>query len=159
MMGQLTSGEIESLLRDCVLGRIGCTDGEKVYVVPISYAYDGQYIYCHTHEGLKIDILRRHPAVGFEVERLENLANWQTVIAHGVFEELTDPALRLDALKKLYDRRLPAITSQTTKLNEELPFGAESLSQIEGIALRIKLDSKTGRFEKAGEAVGTHVTA
>jgi nitroimidazol reductase NimA-like FMN-containing flavoprotein (pyridoxamine 5'-phosphate oxidase superfamily) len=117
-------------------------------VVPISYAYDGQYIYCHTHEGLKIDILRRHPAVGFEVERLENLANWQTVIAHGTFEELTDGALKLDALKKLYDRRLPAITSQTTKLKMEWPFGSEELGGIEGITFRIRVDSKTGRFER-----------
>ena len=124
-------------------------------MIPISYVYDGQYVYCHTHEGLKIDILRKNPTVCFEVEIIENLANWQTVIAHGVFEELTDPALRMDALQKLYDRRLPAITSQTTKLKEEWPFGAESLGQIEGIALRIRLDSKTGRFEKAGETVGS----
>jgi len=149
MMGQLTSGEIESLLRDCVLGRIGCSDGQMVYVVPISYAYVGQYVYCHTHEGLKIDILRKNPAACFEVERLENLANWQTVIAHGTFEELTDPAVRLGALQKLYDRRLPAITSQTTRLTADWPFGAESLGEIEGITFRIRLDSKSGRFEKA----------
>jgi nitroimidazol reductase NimA-like FMN-containing flavoprotein (pyridoxamine 5'-phosphate oxidase superfamily) len=155
MMGQLTSGEIDNLLHQAVLGRIGCSDGQKIYVIPISYVYDGQYVYCHTHEGLKIDILRKNPTVCFEVEIIENLANWQTVIAHGVFEELTDPALRMDALQKLYDRRLPAITSQTTKLKEEWPFGAESLGQIEGIALRIRLDSKTGRFEKAGETVGS----
>ena len=95
-MGQLTSGEIESLLRNCLLGRIGCTNGVLIYVVPISYGYDGQYIYCHTHKGLKIDIRRRNPGVCFEVERVQNMANWQTVIAHGVFEELIDPAARWD---------------------------------------------------------------
>jgi hypothetical protein len=155
MMGQLTSGEIESLLRDCILGRIGCTDGEKVYVVPISYVYDGQYIYCHTHEGLKIDILRQHRAVCFEVERLQNMANWQSVIAHGVFEELTDAALRLDGLQKLCDRRLPVFTSQTTRLTGEWPFGRESVGQIEGITFRIRLDSKTGRFEKENDTDGS----
>lgn len=148
MMGQLTSGEIESLLRDCVLGRIGCTDGQLIYVVPISYVYDGQYIYCHTHEGLKINILRKNPSVCFEVEILENMANWQTVIVHGVFEELTDAALRLDGLQKLYDRRLPVFTSQTTRLTGEWPFGRESVGRIEGITFRIRLDSKSGRFER-----------
>ncbi len=155
MMGQLTSGEIDNLLRQAVLGRIGCSDGQKIYIVPISYVYDGQYVYCHTHEGLKIDILRKYPTVCFEVEVIENLANWQTVIAHGVFEELTDPALRLKGLQKLYDRRLPVFTSQTTRLMGEWPFGRESVGQIEGITLRIRLDSITGRFEKAGAIVGT----
>jgi hypothetical protein len=147
MMGQLTSSEIESLLHDCVLGRIGCTDGQLIYVVPISYAYDGQYIYCHTRNGLKIDMLRRHPAVCFEVERLQNMANWQTVITQGTFEELTDADLRLDALQRLYDRRLPAFTSQTMRLTGEWPFGRESVGKVEGITFRIRVDSKTGRFE------------
>ena len=147
MMGQLTSGEIESLLRNCLLGRIGCTNGVLIYVVPISYAYDGQYIYCHTRNGLKIDMLRRHPAVCFEVERLQNMANWQTVIAQGTFEELTDADLRLDALQRLYDRRLPAFTSQTMRLTGEWPFGRESVGKVEGITFRIRVDSKTGRFE------------
>jgi nitroimidazol reductase NimA-like FMN-containing flavoprotein (pyridoxamine 5'-phosphate oxidase superfamily) len=99
MMGQLSTDEIESLLRTSVLGRIGCTDGKLIYIVPISFAYDGTYIYCHTNEGLKTDILRKNPSVCFEVEALENLANWQTIIAQGTFEELIDPVLRLDALQ------------------------------------------------------------
>jgi nitroimidazol reductase NimA-like FMN-containing flavoprotein (pyridoxamine 5'-phosphate oxidase superfamily) len=149
MMGQLTGEEIEQILHKSVLGRIGCGDGKLIYVVPISFVYDGVYIYCFTHEGLKIDILRKNPSVCFEVELLENLANWQTVIAHGDFEELTDPMLRLGALQKLHDRKLPVIASQTTRLTEEWPFASESLSQLKGVAFRIRLTSKTGRFEKA----------
>ncbi len=147
-MGQLNAEEIETLLHKSVLGRIGCSDGRLIYVVPISFVYDGAYVYCHTHEGLKTDILRKNPSVCFEVEKLENLANWQTVIAHGDFEELTDPILRLEALQKLNDRRLPFITSQTTRLTEEWPFASESLGQLKGVTFRIRLNSKTGRFEK-----------
>jgi hypothetical protein len=151
MMGQLNAEEIETLLRKSVLGRIGCGDGKLIYIVPISFVYDGAYVYCHTHEGFKIDMLRKNPSVCFEVELLENMANWQTVIAHGDFEELTDPQLRLDALQKLHDRKLPFITSQTTRLTEEWPFASESLSQLKGVTFRIRLTSKTGRFEKAHE--------
>jgi len=151
MLGQLNTEEIESLLHKSVLGRIGCGDGKLIYVVPISYVYDGQYIYCHTHEGLKADLLRKNPSVCFEVEQLENLANWQTVIAHGDFEELTDPLLRLHALQKLHARRLPLITSQTTRLTEEWPFASETLAQLTGVTFRIGLTSKTGRFEKADQ--------
>jgi uncharacterized protein len=154
MMGQLNTDEIENLLHQSVLGRIGCGDGKRIYVVPISYVYDGGFVYCHTHEGLKTELLRKNPAVCFEVERLENLANWQTVIAHGDFEELTDPLLRLDGLQKLHARRLPFITSQTTRLTEEWPFATEALGQVGGVTFRIGLTDKTGRFEKADQLTG-----
>jgi nitroimidazol reductase NimA-like FMN-containing flavoprotein (pyridoxamine 5'-phosphate oxidase superfamily) len=155
MMGQLNNNEIETLLKESVLGRIGCYDGKFTYIVPISYAYDGKYIYCHTGEGRKIDILRKNPMACFEVEYIPDLANWQTVIAQGVFEELTDPALRMDALQKLNDRRLPVITSQTTILTEEWPFTSKTLNQITGITFRILLTEKTGRFEKAQQEANT----
>jgi uncharacterized protein len=155
MMGELTTDEIENLLHTTVLGRIGCSDGQLIYIVPISFVYDGTYIYCHTHEGFKIDILRKNPDLCFEVELLKDLANWQTVITHGTFEELTDPALRLDALQKLHARKLPIITSETTRLTEEWPFVAKDLSLLEGVTLRIRLHSKTGRFEKINEFADT----
>ena len=102
MLGKLTMPEIERLLSKEVVGRIGCTDGEKVYVVPVSYAYDGEYIYCHAREGLKVDMMRKHPIVCFEVDHLQNMANWQSVIANGRFEELKDLALKKDALEGLH---------------------------------------------------------
>lgn len=154
-MGQLTTDEIENLLRTSVIGRIGCSDGNLIYVVPISYVYDSNFVYGYTHEGLKTTILRKNPAVCFEVERLDNLANWQTVIAHGTFEELTDPALRQDALQKLAARKLPIITSQTTRLTPEWPFASEALIQLKGVAFRIRLQSKSGRFEKADQLAET----
>jgi nitroimidazol reductase NimA-like FMN-containing flavoprotein (pyridoxamine 5'-phosphate oxidase superfamily) len=149
MIGQLNTDDIETLLRRSVLGRIGYGDGKRIYIVPISYIYDGGYIYCYTHEGLKTAILRKNTSVCFEVEQLENLANWQTVVAHGDFEELTDPLLRLDALQKLNARRLPFITSQTTRLTDEWPFASETLDKLPGVTFRIRLTGKTGRFEKA----------
>jgi uncharacterized protein len=155
MMGQLNTEEIENLLQTSVLGRIGCGDGNLIYVVPISFVYVGGFVYGYTHEGFKTTILRKNPSVCFEVELLESLATWQTVIAHGTFEELTDPALRLDALQKLHARKLPFLTSQTTRLTTEWPFASEALSQLKGVTFRIRLESKTGRFEKAGSIAET----
>ncbi len=149
MMGQLNNDEIETLLKRSFLGRIGCYDGKYTYVVPISYAYDGKYIYCHTYEGEKIDILRKNPLACFEVEHIPDMANWHTVIAQGVFEELTDPALKLEALQLLNDRKLPVFTSRTTILSEEWPFTSETLSRLGGITFRIFLTEKTGKYEKA----------
>jgi nitroimidazol reductase NimA-like FMN-containing flavoprotein (pyridoxamine 5'-phosphate oxidase superfamily) len=153
MMGNLTIDEIEKLLHQSIVGRIACTNGKIPYVVPISYAYDGQYVYCHTDKGLKIDIMRKNALVCFEVEQFQDMANWRTVIAHGEFQELTDPALRLAALQKLHERRLPVISSQTTLLTNEWPFDSNALGEIKGIVFSIRLTAKSGRFEKVQQPV------
>ena len=141
--------EIERLLTKEVVGRIGCTDGQMVYVVPISYAYDGEYVYCHTNAGLKVDIMRQNPVVCFEVDHLQNMANWQSVVAHGRFEELTDKDMRNDALQRLHGRVLPLVSSETTHLSKDWPFQPAEFDKIGGVTFRIRLEEKTGRFEKS----------
>lgn len=147
MLGILNAPEIEQVLEHQVIGRIGCSDRGRTYVVPISYAYDGQYIYCHTHEGKKIDYMRRNPRVCFEVDHLNNMANWQSVIVQGTFEELTDPEQRKQALHKLHERILPFIASETVRLSPDWPFPPEELNRIPGITFRIRPTEKSGRFE------------
>lgn len=149
MLGKLTNPEIERLLSKEVIGRIGCTDGEMVYVVPISYVYDGEYVYCHTHEGLKVQLMRKHPRVCFEVDHLPNMGNWQSVIAHGNFEELTVTEMRNQALKKLHERILPIVSSETTHLSPDWPFPPAEFSKIKGVTFRIRLEEKSGRYEKS----------
>lgn len=147
MLGILNLSEIENILTRQVVGRIGCHSGDRVYVVPISYAYDGEYVYCHTHDGMKVEYMRQNPAVCFEVDHLQNMANWQSVVAWGEFEELKDTVERNKALHKLHERILPFIASETVQLSPDWPFPPEELSKIPGITFRIKLTEKTGRFE------------
>src|SRR5476651_2664138 len=100
MFGKLNANEIGEVLKHQILGRIGCHSGDITYIVPISYAYDGEYVYAHTQEGLKMEIMRQNPQVCFEVELLENMANWKTVIAWGEFEEIKEEAERRKGFKK-----------------------------------------------------------
>lgn len=149
MFGELSQKEIEGVLDQQVVGRLGCHADGKTYVVPISYAYDGEYIYGHTNEGLKITMMRKNPEVCFEVDVLQNMALWQSVIVWGEFEELTDEPERHQGLTKLYERVLPLITSDTTKLSSEWPFTPANIDDIKGIVYRVRLTKKTGRFENS----------
>ena len=141
--------EIEYLLNSQVMGRIGCRYGDSIYIVPISYAYDGEYIYCHTQEGMKVHLMREYPKVCFEVEHMTDMANWQTVIGWGVFEEMTDPGERNYALNKLHERILPMISSETVQLSADWPFKPSEPGTIEGVTFRIHLAEKNGRFERS----------
>lgn len=152
MIGSLTSAEIEDVLRKNIVGRIGCHANGVTYVVPISYAYDGTYVYGHTYEGMKIKMMRVNPKVCFEVDTMENMGNWKSVICQGTFEELTKDDERKKGIQHLLDRVLPIITSQTVRITPNWPFPLKDLNNIKGIVYRIMLAEKTGRFEKGDDS-------
>ncbi len=147
MYGDLTNEQIEEVLHKQVVGRIGCFADGEMYVVPISYVYDGTYVYGHTMEGMKIHMMRKNPAVCFEVDALENMSNWKSVIAWGEYQELKDPEAKKEALKKLHDKIIPEISTDTSKLSPEWPFIPNDLSTVKGVVFRLKITRKTGKYE------------
>lgn len=149
MFGKLNAQEIDALLHQQIVGRIGCQAENKIYVVPISYVYDGTCIYGHALEGMKIFAMRKNPHICFEVDNLKNLANWQSVICWGEYEELSNDDDRHDALKKLEARVLPILSSETMHLSPQWPFPAASAETVKGVFFRIRITEKTGRFEKS----------
>jgi uncharacterized protein len=73
-----------------VVGRFGFADGKQPYLIPVTYTFDGLYIYGQTIEGTKLKILRKNSAVCLEVEMMVDMRNWQSVLVIGKFEELED---------------------------------------------------------------------
>ena len=61
MIGKLADKQIEEVLRSNILGRIGCSEGNKVYVVPVNYVYDGRFIIAHSMVGMKIKMMQKNP--------------------------------------------------------------------------------------------------
>ena len=149
MIGELTAPQIEELLQSQLVGRIGCHHNGTTYIVPVSYAYDGAFIYVHTYEGMKIEFMRHNPDVCFEVDDLRDMGNWQSVIAWGRYEELPQGAEREQAIRALLSRRLPLVSSVTTHLGATWPFPSDGDSRLDGIVFRIALTQKTGRFESS----------
>jgi len=148
MLGTLTEIQINNLLTMQAVGRIGYSDGKKSYITPVTYAFDGKYIYGQTNEGLKLDVMRRNPFVCFEVDSMLNMANWESVIAWGHFEELEDQEA-IKAREYLYNRILDLLTSSTVHLHEHASaHDLKETNRIKRIMYRIRITEKTGRYEK-----------
>jgi len=147
MFGILEADEIDELLKNQIVGRIGCHADGLTYIVPISYAYDGDSVFMHTHEGRKVNIMRKNPSVCFEVEEMVNMANWKSVIAWGTFQEITDHEERNHALTQLSQRIFPLIASKTVHLSDTWPFESDDFPFAGGIVCKIRVTEKTGRFE------------
>jgi len=148
MIGTLNKYQIDSFLRCEVVGRIGCSAKGKTYVVPITYIYDGKTISAATKVGMKTDLMRINPNVCFEVDRIHNMANWQSVIAWGKYEELKGKAAE-DVLRSIANRIHPISTSETSVPRHGLERPHEPVSpKFEVVVFQIKIKEATGKFEK-----------
>lgn len=149
MIGELTFAQIQQVLFSQVVGRIGCFADNKIYVVPVTFVYDGKDIYVHSKEGLKITMMRKNPNVCFEVDVMENMANWRSVIVWGRYEELKTEVAYKKGMKILSDRLSPLIISHTAQVGIDLSMAPLKVErQKKAIAYRIKINESTGKFEK-----------
>jgi hypothetical protein len=131
----LEADKIEALLHQQYIGRLGCHSEDITYVVPITYAYDGDYIYGHAYHGMKIDMMKKNPHVCLQVDDIDSMFNWVSVIAWGEFEILDTDAGRLHA--------------QTVILGRSIPFAPPDMMSPEVIAYRIRITKKTGRMNES----------
>ena len=66
-------GEIRGILDECKVCRLGLSDEDGIYMVPMNYGYreqDGKLIlYFHgAKEGKKVEMIRKDPRAGFEMD-------------------------------------------------------------------------------------------
>ena len=148
MLGQLNTEQINNLLTSQVMGRLACTDGKQPYIVPVTYTYDGTHIYGQTNEGMKLTILRDNPNICFEVDRMTDMNNWQSVLVFGTFEELIDDNAD-KARELLFDRVLSLMTSSTVHYHEQDSKSViDESTRVKYYMYRINIKKMTGRFER-----------
>lgn len=101
---EMTATEIAEVLGAATIARLACTKDGKPYVVPVAYAYEEEggrgALLVHSLEGRKIAMMRDNPTVCVQVDSIEHMASWRSVVAWGRFQELEgEEAQRaLDAL-------------------------------------------------------------
>lgn len=150
MIGKLTGEQIDDVLKKNVLGRIGCHDGKKTYVVPVNYIYDGHFILAHSLEGMKIEMMRKQPQVCFEVDEMKNITNWRSVIVWGEYQELIEERERYYAMKLFVDNGLHLKISDAALSSEinELPILPPLQGNNRPVIYRIVITERTGKFER-----------
>lgn len=150
MLGKLNNDQIANILSSQTIGRIGCMEDGKMYIIPISYAFDNGSIYSHSMEGLKIKIMRNNPSVCFQVDSIETMTNWRSVIIWGEFEEIKNEE-DYEAAKRILNNRLdPFVTSDAVHPHHENEINqnyyVEKGKKI--LLFKIRISEQSGRFEK-----------
>lgn len=137
--------EMEAFLRDVPVCRIGLCDGNRPYMVPVSFVYERGAIFIHSApEGEKIRILKENPRVCVEVDVVGTVIpaaepcrwsfTYRTVIAEGAAEWVVKE-----------DEKVRTLTSLVRKYSGKgrVEFPGERLDEV--TVIRIPLDSITGK--------------
>lgn len=137
MIAELSRAEIDELLSEQVVGRIGCHAGGLTYVVPVIYAYDGEALYVASIEGQKSRMMRENTSVCFEVDEYDGVGSWRSAIVQGSYEELdaTDAQAALTLLADRFGRT----GTETEARRRERTAGRST------VCFRIRIRDVTGR--------------
>ena len=107
---------IRRYIHQCEICRIGFSDGGEVYIVPLNFGVEengGVYtFYFHgAREGRKIDLIRKNPSVGFEMDCHFKLvtgeaghdctARFRSIIGAGRMEIVGDEGERIRGLSAI----------------------------------------------------------
>jgi nitroimidazol reductase NimA-like FMN-containing flavoprotein (pyridoxamine 5'-phosphate oxidase superfamily) len=66
------------------VGRIAFSFHDRVDIEPVHYVFNEDWLHGRTSPGTKVATLRHHPWVAFEIDEVQGLHDWQSVIVHGV---------------------------------------------------------------------------
>lgn len=136
--------EIEAIIIKSAVCRLGLSDGEMPYILPLCFGYKDGAIYLHSAlKGMKIDILRKNKNVCFEfdadieLKKAEKPCDWgmkfQSVIGFGRAFFLESPEEKREAL----DIIMRQYSDKSFEFTD---------NSVNGIAvIRIDIESMTGK--------------
>jgi nitroimidazol reductase NimA-like FMN-containing flavoprotein (pyridoxamine 5'-phosphate oxidase superfamily) len=146
----INTGEIIALIDQSKVCRLGLSDGNLPYVVPLNFGYTFQdntlTLFFHSaHEGKKIDILKNNPRACFEIDTRHELIEAATacgygfafasVIGFGSVEFITDTTEKICALN--------ALMKHQTGKDIQHSYGEAELNAV--CVYKLKVEEFTGK--------------
>ena len=136
---KLDRRECEEILARNHVGRLAYARGNHIDIEPLHYVYSDGWIYGRTSEGTKIQMTGYSWwPVAFEVDEVENLFRWKSVVVHGGFYTIPfrGTGWEVEEWKKGKEL-LRTLIPETFEENDPLPD--------RNILFRIALQEVTGR--------------
>ena len=146
-MKDLDKKECLELLQKNYVGRVAYTASDRAEIVPITYFYDPEHhaITSYSGMGSKITAMRDHKEVSFQVDEIESLDHWKSVLLHGEYEELSGLSAKqqlhrfAEGVKKLIEKK----DGHSAKYIEE--FSSKESEDTIPIVYRIKITEFKGK--------------
>lgn len=144
IFSDLDERQCNAILDENRVGRIAYAFHEQVEIAPIHYVRRGKWLYGRTAPGTKLTTLSHAPWVAFEVDEIEGMFEWRSVVVHGAFYALKPGGTSYDV--GAWETGIEALRDmlpQTFKHTDPIPFRM--------VMFRISIDRMTGRSARPGE--------
>jgi nitroimidazol reductase NimA-like FMN-containing flavoprotein (pyridoxamine 5'-phosphate oxidase superfamily) len=120
----LSTDECWALLGRNHVGRLAFVNQGVVDIEPVHYvaALDA-WLFVRSAEGTKMEAFAHRPFVAFEVDEIDAMFDWRSVVAHGTVYLMSERALHVDRLA--FERALRALRSffpATMTKDDPTPF-------------------------------------
>ncbi len=139
----LNRAECEALLTSQHVGRLAFSFRDRVDIEPMHYVYANGHIYGRTQYGTKVDVLAHHPWIAFQVDDIEAVFEWRSVVVHGRIEFL-DP----DGSPQEVARFAQAVERFRTLVPNA--FDVDDPTPVRELAFVIAVQEMTGRAATIG---------
>lgn len=151
MITPLQENEISALLARNYIGRIGYIgDDGMPHILPVTYYFDQEnnYLISYSGEGHKIDAMRQKPFVCVEVEEIEHLNSWDTVLLYGKYEEVHGADAR--HVLHVFSRGVAeVIRQQTGETPQQLKeFSRPASESNHPVVYRIRVQKAEGKQQR-----------
>jgi uncharacterized protein len=145
----LDRAEIDQILARNYVGRLAYAWKNHVDIEPLHYVYDSGWIYGRTSAGTKLEATGETWApVAFEVDEVEGIFQWRSVVIHGGFYVLDEAGAEWEQAEwrrgvELLRRLIPETLSE----NDPVAFRT--------VIFRIAVQEASGREATPGDAPPT----
>ena len=134
----MRSADCLALLERHTVGRMAYTFHNRVDITPIHYVYSDGWLFARTSDGGKMTTLRHAPWVAFEVDEVDGVFDWRSVVVHGTAYRMARDGAPAEG--KLWSKGmtlLKRIVPETGTAGDPVPFRT--------VVFGIHVDSISGR--------------
>lgn len=139
----LDARECEEFLARHNVGRVATAHKDRVDIVPVHYVFEDGWVYGRTAAGTKLETVVHNRWVAFEVDEVEALFDWRSVVIKGGFYILRKEGSTHE--HEIYERGVAIVR----RLIPEA-FTADDPLPERAIVFRIHVDEMTGRAASSG---------
>jgi len=141
--------EIESILYNAVICRIGLAVEDEPYIIPLSFGYEDKVIYLHSAlEGKKISMLKENPRCCFEVDQCDNIVRGERPCAWGMRYRSVIGFGRACFVEDCEEKKKGLSCIMRHYSDETYRFSDEDIRNV--CVIRIDIDSMTGKKTMEG---------
>jgi nitroimidazol reductase NimA-like FMN-containing flavoprotein (pyridoxamine 5'-phosphate oxidase superfamily) len=135
---ELTQSECEAMLASHHFGRLAFSFHDRVGIEPIGFVFDDGGLVFRTSPGSKLMALKHRPWVALEIDEVEGMFSWRSVVVHGTAYVLSE--IGSEAEQEAYHAALATLRRHmpdTLRANDPTP--------ARDVVMKLSIDAISGR--------------